>query len=284
MNFILCNISASNDSLLTRWLKIYVLKELAYSGVSEDKIRKINDYSMVLFPEHGFDPTNVTQDLLVKRYLKCFSDKFSIDSSINRSIVYSIGKYFEEALPSGVTLEEVCTHYFRIDIVGEISDSEIGIIYSDGSINNATGVGGYGIVKLIRSGSDTMIEDILTGKLHCFETYSGTVDDATNNIAELTGIQKAVELINDEHRYWVIIADSDLAIKSFRDYINEWRKNNYHKANSNKEISNKELIKKIDQLMLSKPEVILLKWTESHNKQECNEMCDALAKQACGVK
>jgi ribonuclease HI len=252
---------------------------------SKNKQNKINDINLLILPELSEYYFNKSKSIS-EYYTNSDSnirDKFSIETNVDRTILYSIGSLFEETLPEGVSLEQLCSYGFRIEINREIDDLELGIIYSDGSINPETKVGGFGVVKICENNSEDLIFDDFSNRLRHYEEYSGTVDNSTNNISELIGFKLALQNMDDTKKYWVIISDSDLSVKSFRDYLYEWRNNGYKKANTNKPILNCELIKEIDDMVLKSDRIIFYKWIESHSKKECNERCDILAKTACGV-
>lgn len=167
-----------------------------------------------------------------------------------------------------------------------LTTDEIKLFHSDGSVNNKTKVCGYGVCELTKVNEELNENfDHLTWKTWEYETHIGSVENGTNNIGELSGIQKAVELSADDttgKKYYIIVSDSTYGIKCFREWIYNWKKNDYRSANK-KPIKNQELIKDIQSKIENTNNVILFGWTKAHVKTFFNEECDKLAKQSVGL-
>lgn len=127
------------------------------------------------------------------------------------------------------------------------------ICYTDGACSGNPGPAGIGI--------------ILTYKNHKKE-ISEYIGNATNNIAELTAILRALENINDKNKEIIIYCDSMYSIGVL---TKKWKA----KANI-------ELIKKIKDLIKTFPNIEILK-VKAHENDELNNYVDELAKKSIKV-
>ena len=120
-------------------------------------------------------------------------------------------------------------------------------VFTDGSHNKNTKRCGYGI---------------FFGDNDSRNTSQIIVDKKTNNIAELTAILKAIEIMIQSKEYAVgniieIYSDSEYCIKSILYWADNWEKNGW-KTKTNKPVKNKELMQSIRQLYNSDHRIQLL--------------------------
>lgn len=192
-------------------------------------------------------------------------------------------------------------------IVKEIINSnDILSIYSDGSINNSINKcsGAIAITNRDIKSGDTVLLDTLTNELVSYNTDVHVTDaeltpNATNNIGELHGVYLALKHgMNSDKRVICITSDSQYALRSLREYIYTWRKNNYiHKTdNGNEKIKNLDLIKEICDYSIEvmSKKILVFRWVKGHeytgvrkNKKPVtplNIVCDEVAKSAIDIK
>lgn len=127
-------------------------------------------------------------------------------------------------------------------------------IYTDGSCRPTNpGPAGFGVI-IIRDQNIEVMHSQFIGK-------------ATNNVAELSAINAALDFLIKDEDYWIdgdIITDSKYCIGVL---IEGWKAK-----------KNPDLIKKI-RLKLEKFPNIGIKWVKGHSGNEYNEMVDKLASQ-----
>jgi|UniRef100_A0A6C0JV22 ribonuclease HI len=151
-------------------------------------------------------------------------------------------------------------------------------VYTDGScINNGLpdAISGYGVYF---SENDLRNESKkIEGKKH------------TNNIAELTGFIRALEILNEEiikGTHINVYTDSEYVIKCASNYGEKLERNNW-KTSNNKDPPNVELVKKAHNLFKNLFNVRLIHINSHTNKQDIhsigNEMADKLANEAIGI-
>lgn len=266
--FILCNISVFN-SVDDKNLNTSFFKTAAFNArINNKKISKIN-YNLVLVPYKFY-----SEQKYDKEKINNFKQKCSIPKNTNDyNIIYSLYEIFNN-------------YDVHIEIIDCISKELINIFYSDGSVSSINETSSFGVVKLLKesnsSYSDPSLYDIFTESNYTYETFSGTIDNGTNNIGELNGIKNAIENYGSS-TYQVIISDSEYSIKVFREWIYNWEKNNY-KTYSNKNIQNATLIKNIKNEIDSSKKIYFFKWVKGHDGCAFNELCDSLAKKELGIK
>lgn len=212
------------------------------------------------------------------------------DSKITDDLILKIINYMVHSCDDKKTIDYVIDGleknniYMTLTPIKIVDLKNIKIMYTDGSVNNKTKICGFGLCELFHiddqlddQSCDVGIDD-LTGEKFAYKTYSGTKTNGTNNIGELLGIKKAVEIAENDvdNEIYIILSDSQYGVKCFREWIYDWEKNNYLNS-SRKPIKNKELIKSIQNLR-TKP--ILFGWTKSHSNIFFNKLCDQLAKNA----
>ena len=132
-------------------------------------------------------------------------------------------------------------------------------VFTDGSHNKSTKRCGYGV--FFGDNDSRNIGEEITEK-------------KTNNIAELTAILKAIEIMikSDEYKLGNIIeiySDSEYCIKSILYWSEKWEKNGWKTAN-NKPVKNKELIQEIRRFYLSDHRIQLLH-VKAHQKAPIDE-------------
>jgi len=139
-------------------------------------------------------------------------------------------------------------------------------IYTDGSSLDSSQQGGpTGVGIVIRNS----------------EKYSERSEPAGrgNNItAELEAILLALKTIDDGTRTIRLYTDSEYAVKSLTDWIDNWRENNW-KTSSGDPVSNQDLLKEISSLM-EKFDDLELEWVEGHSGHPFNDRADTLAARA----
>lgn len=288
MRALLINITTPNDSAANRDFTLFILKDAAYNSKIKNPMNRSMNYEYVFVPLLEVDPK--TKDTIqykedLERYLTLLPQTTQYSKDINKDGYYSIGKFLEKNISGHTTLEKLLKYRFYIDVVTEINDRDFAISYTDGSFNTETHQGGYCCLKTLNrqpNENEIFLMETTTNSNRPFEEISGQLEIATNNSAELTAIKKAIESSSDE-RIQIIISDCDYGMKSFRDYIFNWRVNGW-KASNNKPIKNEELIKSIDLAMKASNKIFLFQWTESHIGNPFNEMCDTIAKNKAGVR
>lgn len=132
-------------------------------------------------------------------------------------------------------------------------------VFTDGSYNKISKRCGYGIFF-----GDNDIRNV--GK--------EITEKKTNNIAELTAILKAIEIMikSDEYKLGNIIeiySDSEYCIKSILYWSEKWEQNGWKTAN-NKPVKNKDLIQEIRKFYLSDHRIQLLH-VKAHQKAPIDE-------------
>lgn len=130
------------------------------------------------------------------------------------------------------------------------------ISYTDGS--NYQGIGGYGYITIIN------------GEI---KKYCGSIENSTNNIAELTAILRALNKLRNYHKI-LIRTDSSYSINCVTTWIYQWKKNGW-KTSTGKAPENLELIKEIVEIVETKD--ISFEHVHGHKGEKYNEMVDKLA-------
>jgi len=278
MNYLICNIFVSNSASIESFIDQKVMKELAYNSKIKTQLPgkgKDLKYNTVLIPILQ-TPKNITSEMILLQ--EGLFQKTTSAITITNNMMYSIAVLFKEGNRMVLTSEKLL---LDISILGEITDNDFSILYSDGSFKKKTDEASYGITKLLEE-SDEGELDMFTNKKYLYEEISGKVQEGTNNIGELSGLKHAILNFSDK-KYQVIISDSEYSIKVFREWYYTWAKNDF-KTHGKKEIKNKELIKEIYKLAEDSGKIILFKWTKGHVDNPFNEICDKLAKDALGIK
>lgn len=265
MEYILLNLTTAVNSIVEDELDNKILKEAAYGF--KYKTPKLV-YGHILLKVIPLDEGDLNYNFQKTNVERCISM-----SAVKDDILYTIYKNFYSIISKGIT----------IDIVGFIPASNIEITYSDGSSSRITGKAGYGVCALREEVSNGQFDDF-SKKNWKYDTYSGCIENGTNNVGELSGVKKALDVFGSK-TFQVVISDNIYSIKTYREYVHVW-KNNGWKAYNKKPIKNMELIKDTYNSLLSvnKTKVVLFKWTKGHAGDNFNELCDELAKKESGVK
>jgi len=118
------------------------------------------------------------------------------------------------------------------------------------------------------------------------ESHSGSFDHATNNVAELTGILKALQWIapNAPGEDVILFSDSMYCVQGATEWLGRWKAKGWarggHKAKEkNRTLANVELWKAIDLAMIAAPNAAI-RWCKGHAGIRGNEAADRLATQA----
>lgn len=136
--------------------------------------------------------------------------------------------------------------------------SNIIICYTDGSCNNKTGIGGFGVV--LRAGA------------HTRDYFEGQYIETTSTRMEVMAIIRAIELVNPG---WEILihTDSQYAQKTINIWLKGWIQRGVleYKANA-------DLWKKFKEVHDAHgPHLITVKWVKGHAGNRMNELADKLA-------
>lgn len=271
MQFILTNFSFKGSKVLENELDSLLFKDIAFGSktVTKNQNNQIMYYNRVLVPiSEGFQ---LPKDDFYKRI------KNSIErNSLNADQIESlIG--FMELLDIASKNPEI---KFSIYPMAVLNHEEIGIGYSDGSFKKSNNSASYACVKLLKEDSKGTY-DSFSDQYYTYESYNDVIKEGTNNIGELSGIKKLVELFDDK-KYQVIISDSEYGLKCYREWIYNWEKNGY-KTYSKKPILNQDLIKETQKLLNESGKIVMFKWVRGHNNNSFNELCDTLAKDILNI-
>jgi ribonuclease HI len=111
----------------------------------------------------------------------------------------------------------------------------------------------------------------------------------TNQRAELYAIYKAIKIIQKKDKLYniTIYSDSEYSIKSYTQWIDNWKKNNWIGSNK-KPIKNQDIIKKTSDLMSKHIGKIKFIHVKAHTKLDDynsihNEITDKLAKDGANM-
>lgn len=242
------------------------LKDKAYGAKTTLKVSGEASYTLVLVPAIvQLNPQNAES----VAYLQGKINNSLNDVFILESVVEFLGTNFNEVIRSTKTLS--------IDLVTYLDEDKLGISYSDGSGSVKYKKAGYGVCHLKEETTDPNqgIYESFTGKRFLYETSSGGIDNGTNNIGELTGVSVIADNF-DHHDFQLIVSDSEYALRIFREYYHNWKRNGFL-TYSKKPIANKDLILEIHEKLYSKNKIIIYKWTKGHADDEVNILCDSLA-------
>ncbi len=133
-------------------------------------------------------------------------------------------------------------------------------LYTDGSFNHQTKLGGYAI--LIKS---------VENKYHLNQVK---IKNKDNNLVELLAVIEGLKYLIDEIKVRVI-TDSQYVIKGITEWLPLWKINDFYTANGTKAKNISEW-KEIDQLIQSK--YLEFEWVKSHSDHFENTICDMKAK------
>ncbi len=140
-------------------------------------------------------------------------------------------------------------------------------IYTDGACSGNPGPGGWGFV-IIEKQSDKLL----------FKTNGG-MTETTNNQMELTAAIEALKAIKEKklansENSLSIYTDSQYVMKGIKEWIFNWKKNNWKTA-AKKPVKNQDLWQKLDALNCELSPI--WNWVKGHSGNRYNEECDCLA-------
>jgi ribonuclease HI len=279
MKLVLCNINTTGNSIIENYLDQEVLKEIPFSSKVSSKLpnsgKNVN-YNLVMVKLLDIELDRPHEILLLENSIKKRLSAVPNLSVHPDNIVYSLAKLFE-----GKTQVDISKTNIQFDAIGVIDESEVNVMYTDGSFKKDTSEASFGL-SILTEESESGLFDSFTGKKYAHRDLSESIPNGTNNIGELTGIRKASENFGDRP-YQLIISDSEYGIKCFREWYYTWKDNNFRNY-AKKPISNKELIVQTHDSLANSGKVVLFRWIKGHNEDEFNELCDELAKQALNIK
>lgn len=138
-------------------------------------------------------------------------------------------------------------------------------VYTDGSCQVSSGVGGIGIYF------ENEKKEIVQ--------YSQKYKKTTNNRMELLAVIKAFSYMNNGDQQYTIFTDSQYVYKGITVWIHAWKQNNWQKKSNQTMIANVDLWKQLDELVL-KNKHVQFDWVKAHKGNHGNEMADSLARKA----
>ena len=264
--FLLCDIEVKGQ-IAQKIIDEEILKSLPYSKKDSSNPNRTK-YNYVLIPYINEYDTTVYENILTKEEFE--GHLLDPLNKVNNIIRKELCKIFYPLKDQ--------SFYLR-PILSNLDFSSFAITYTDGSKTQKTDGAGYGVVKLKtpEDGQEVLEENYLTFDNYSYETiYGGTIGEGTNNIGEMTAIKEAI-IHKDDKPLQIIMADSIYAIKSYREYIYNW-KNNGYMTSSKKPIKNKELIIETQSLIENSNSVFLFCWVKGHEISYFNNLADRLAK------
>lgn len=280
MKYILTNITVTNDSVLENKIT-EILKRIPYASKKNNKQTKVCEFDYVLFP---IDETLISEFDDVKGFITSHCGGIDYDNAIKDSdMLFGFQALYDSFAP-------LANKSFTMQIVKIVNSNELSLFYTDGSSSPKVDKCGFATIqinkeipedKLTENLDEDIYYELLTKSHYTIIAKSGSVDNGTNNIGELTGVKVAVENMTDK-TYQVIISDSEYALKSYREWIHTWKANGYKTA-AKKEISNKDIITATQSLIEKSGKIYLFQWVKGHNDLELNDMCDMLAKKEIGL-
>ena len=134
-------------------------------------------------------------------------------------------------------------------------------IFTDGACRGNPGPGGYGLIIRIHGEE---------------EEVSGSAENTTNNIMELTAAVVALKQLKEPCEV-ILTSDSQYLVKGMTEWIKGWIKKGWVTAGK-QPVKNKDIWVELDRL--SKPHKITWKWVRGHQGHIENERCDRLANMA----
>lgn len=136
-------------------------------------------------------------------------------------------------------------------------------IYIDGSCRPNSKFGSYGILIIDDKGNR--------------KTLTGTREDVTNNIMELTALIEALKHIRDNQldtQYEIeIFCDSQYVVKGVSEWFPKWKANGYKTA-SGSDVKNLDLWKYV--MKLAKEVKCKLTWVKGHATNERHNEIDRI--------
>ena len=139
-----------------------------------------------------------------------------------------------------------------------IQPEKIVYIYTDGACKGNPGVGGWGAILIYMDN----VKEI-----------SGTANDTTNNIMELTAVIESLKKLKFSSTI-IITTDSKYVKDGITKWIHNWKEKDWKTANK-KTVKNKDLWIELDHLV--QQHMVKWKWVKGHSGHEENERADFLA-------
>lgn len=137
-------------------------------------------------------------------------------------------------------------------------------IYADGACSGNPGPGGWGAL-------------LVCDEPPARKELSGAEAATTNNRMELTGVIRALSLLNRPCKVR-IVTDSQYVVHAFqKGWTARWLKNGWRTANR-QPVKNEDLWREL--LRLLAPHEVIWQWVRGHNGHPENELCDRLAVEA----
>ena len=135
-------------------------------------------------------------------------------------------------------------------------------IYTDGACSGNPGAGGWGAILIYEEHK---------------KEISGSSDETTNNIMEMTAVVEALKLLKYPCKV-NLHSDSAYIVDAFnKKWVDSWQKNNW-KNSKKEEVKNKELWEVL--IELTKTHDVSFIKVKGHSDDELNNRCDELAKNA----
>lgn len=144
------------------------------------------------------------------------------------------------------------------------NSSDILEIFCDGASKGNPGNSGSGVVVFYKNQNPTLL-------------YGDFKEEATNNIAELNALLKALKIayLNINKDKITIYADSKYAIDCISTWAYSWKKNGWSKKGG--EIKNLEIIIEAHELYLKIKDSVVLEHIKGHSGNIGNELADIMA-------
>ena len=276
MRYIICNMSTSGNNILENYLDQEVLKEIPFNSKVSSKLPgnrgKSVNYNLVLVRLLEIELEKSQALVLLEDAVRnrlSMAPNFTVHQD---NVVFSLAKLFEDKKQVDISKTNL-----QFDAIGVLDESDINVMYTDGSFKKEKSEASYGLSILTEESADGLV-DSFSGKRYAHRDLSEKISNGTNNIGELTGIKKASENFGDRP-YQLIISDSEYGIKCFREWYYTWKDNNFRNY-AKKPISNKDLITSTHDSLANSGRIVLFKWIKGHNEDAFNELCDELAKEA----
>ena len=135
------------------------------------------------------------------------------------------------------------------------------IIYTDGACSNNPGIGGWGIVIIIKNSKIVYL--------------NGGEKNTTNNKMELTAAIEALKYFETSMKL-ELFTDSKYVKDGIESWIKNWRTNGW-KTSAKKPVKNKDLWIELDKLI--DRHQINWRWVKGHSGNKYNDKADYLAQQ-----
>lgn len=273
MKFFIFNFSVTGGKLDETHFDDVIMKEAAFSSKYGIKGTMMH-YTYCLVPAVPV-PEKMSADYHVESYF--ISEKSGITDVEKLYSLYTFLKKTDKSLSQIA---------FTIDFIRELDDTSMNITYTDGSFKKDTSTASYACFQLTEELNATNYNNLsalddFTQKTYCYNKYSGTIENGTNNIGELTGIKTACDKFGDKN-FQLIISDSEYSIKAYREWIYNWKANGF-KTYAKKPIANRDLIETTYNNLTSCDKIVFYKWTKGHANNSFNELCDVEAKSVLGI-